>query len=176
LSWNSFRTLSVTPRSLTKKFTLVIVLPHRPCSQPHCCHRVTLGVTSWSQLELCSHYNLFGVTFVVASQSQRHSRSPYNIFGVIFGVRAVNPIATAVSYGVEFVSWGLSLPTTYLPPSLSAQHFFNTDIYSTSLHTQADTWLFSALLAGRDDGIFWPIEILHDVDIGVQRLDRCLQI
>jgi hypothetical protein len=88
LSWNSFRTLSATPCSLTNKFTLVIV-------------------------------------FLPQLRSQ--------------------PIATAVAYRVEFVSRGLSLPTTYLPPSLSTQHLFNTDIYSTSLHTQADSWLFSIL-------------------------------
>jgi hypothetical protein len=59
-------------------------------------------------------------------------------------IHAVNPIATVISYGVKPVSQGLSLPTTYLPSSLSTQHLFNTDIYSTSLHTQANSWLFSA--------------------------------
>jgi hypothetical protein len=55
------------------------------------------------------------------------------------------PVVTAVCHGVESVSQGLSLSTTYLPPSLSAQHLFNTDIYSTSLHTQADTQLFNVV-------------------------------
>jgi hypothetical protein len=109
-------------------------------------HGVTFGVALQSQLDLHSHYNLFGVTFAVASRSQRHSCSPYNIFGVTFGVHAVNPVSTVVSYRVESASQGLSLPTTYLPPSLSTQHPFTTDIYSTSLHTQADSWLFSGLL------------------------------
>jgi hypothetical protein len=53
----------------------------------------------------------------------------------------VNPVATVVSYRV-------CLPEsrfTYhlLPPSLSAQYLFNTDIYNTYLHTQADSWLFN---------------------------------
>jgi hypothetical protein len=56
------------------------------------------------------------------------------------------PIATAVCHVVESVSQGLSLPTTYLPPPLSTQHLFNTNIYSTSLHTQADSHLFSGTI------------------------------
>jgi hypothetical protein len=55
------------------------------------------------------------------------------------------PVATVVCHGVKSVSRGLSLPTTYLPPPLFAQHLFNTDIYSTSLHTQADSRLFTAV-------------------------------
>jgi hypothetical protein len=120
---------------------------------------VTFGVASQSQLHPRSHLwgriavtagpsqslQPFGVTFAVASRSQRHSCSPYNIFGVTFRVCAVDPVATTVSYGVESAFQGLSLPTTYLPPSLSTQHLFTTNIYSTSLHTQADSRLFSTL-------------------------------
>jgi hypothetical protein len=76
------------------------------------------------------------ITLLLSWNSFRTFSTPY----------AVSFIASAVFYGVEFASQNLSPPTLYLPPFISTQYLFITDIYSTSLHTQADSRLFIVFL------------------------------
>jgi hypothetical protein len=96
--------------------------------------------TTFSESPSQSHRSHSSTPTVPITFSESPSELPRNYSYIC----TVNPVSTTVSYGVESVSWGLSLPTTYLPPSLSTQHLFNTNIYSTSLHTQADSQLFTA--------------------------------